>query len=60
MTQHNRQLQPKCRGHYRQGRGRFIEINAGFGHQFGWSSEQTLSRTSLELGIGRAQNIACA
>ena len=31
--------------------GRFIEINAGFERQFGWTSEQTLGRTSLELGI---------
>ena len=31
--------------------GRFIEVNAGFERQFGWSSEQTLGRTSLEMGI---------
>lgn len=31
--------------------GRFIEINAGFERQFGWSSAQTLGRTSLEMGI---------
>lgn len=31
--------------------GRFIEVNAGFEQQFGWSSEQTLGRTSLEIGI---------
>ncbi|WAC43663.1 PAS domain S-box protein [Pseudomonas sp. SL4(2022)] len=31
--------------------GRFIEINAGFEHQFGWTSAQTLGRTSLEMGI---------
>ncbi len=31
--------------------GRFIEINAGFERQFGWTSEQTLGRTSLEMGI---------
>jgi diguanylate cyclase (GGDEF)-like protein/PAS domain S-box-containing protein len=31
--------------------GRFIEINAGFERQFGWSSAQTLDRTSLEMGI---------
>jgi len=31
--------------------GRFVEINAGFERQFGWSSEQTLGRTSLEMGI---------
>lgn len=34
-----------------QATGRFIEINAGFTRQFGWSSEETLGRTSLELGI---------
>ncbi|MDX1300132.1 MAG: PAS domain S-box protein, partial [Pseudomonas sp.] len=31
--------------------GRFIEVNAGFQRQFGWTSEQTLGRTSLEIGI---------
>ena len=31
--------------------GRFIEVNAGFEQQFGWSSEQTIGRTSLEIGI---------
>lgn len=31
--------------------GRFIEVNAGFERQFGWSSQETLGRTSLELGI---------
>lgn len=31
--------------------GRFIEINAGFERQFGWSSEQTLGSTSMDLGI---------
>ncbi|MFZ3155447.1 PAS domain S-box protein [Pseudomonas sp.] len=31
--------------------GRFIEINAGFERQFGWSSTETLGRTSLEMGI---------
>ncbi|HLA33155.1 MAG TPA: PAS domain S-box protein [Pseudomonas sp.] len=31
--------------------GRFIEVNAGFERQFGWSSAETLGRTSLELGI---------
>jgi PAS domain S-box-containing protein len=31
--------------------GRFLEINAGFERQFGWTSAQTLGRTSLEMGI---------
>ncbi|WP_405118497.1 PAS domain S-box protein [Pseudomonas leptonychotis] len=31
--------------------GRFLEVNAGFERQFGWSSEETLGRTSLEMGI---------
>jgi diguanylate cyclase (GGDEF)-like protein/PAS domain S-box-containing protein len=31
--------------------GRFLEVNAGFERQFGWSSEETLGRTSLEVGI---------
>lgn len=31
--------------------GRFIEVNAGFERQFGWSSSETLGRTSLELGV---------
>ena len=31
--------------------GRFIEINAGFTRQFGWTSQETLGRTSVELGI---------
>ncbi|OEC33199.1 sensory box protein [Pseudomonas sp. 21C1] len=31
--------------------GRFIEINAGFERQFGWSSAETLGRTSLEMGL---------
>ena len=31
--------------------GRFIEVNAGFERQFGWTSAQTLGRTSLEIGI---------
>ncbi len=31
--------------------GRFLEVNAGFERQFGWSSSETLGRTSLELGI---------
>ena len=31
--------------------GRFIEVNPGFERQFGWSSRETLGRTSLEIGI---------
>lgn len=31
--------------------GRFIEVNAGFERQFGWTVEQTLGRTSLEMGV---------
>ncbi|WP_339462860.1 PAS domain S-box protein [Pseudomonas sp. EA_105y_Pfl2_R69] len=31
--------------------GCFIAVNAGFERQFGWSSQETLGRTSLELGI---------
>lgn len=36
--------------------GRFIEVNAGFERQFGWSSEQTLGRTSLEMGVWACLN----
>ncbi|HUE94271.1 PAS domain S-box protein [Pseudomonas sp.] len=31
--------------------GRFIEVNAGFTRQFGWTSQETLGRTAVELGI---------
>ncbi|MDH4612012.1 PAS domain S-box protein [Pseudomonas sp. BN102] len=31
--------------------GRFIEINAGFERQFGWSKDETIGRSSLDLGI---------
>lgn len=31
--------------------GRFIEVNPSFERQFGWSSAETLGRTSLEMGI---------
>ncbi|WP_103102918.1 bifunctional diguanylate cyclase/phosphodiesterase [Pseudomonas sp. LFM046] len=31
--------------------GRFLEINAGFERQFGWSKDETIGRSSLELGI---------
>ncbi|MGG2400009.1 PAS domain S-box protein [Pseudomonas sp. SH1-B] len=31
--------------------GRFIEVNPSFEQQFGWSSGETIGRTSLELGI---------
>ncbi|MFC5695086.1 PAS domain S-box protein [Pseudomonas sp. GCM10022186] len=31
--------------------GRFIEVNAGFERQFGWSKDETIGRSSLELGI---------
>ncbi|MGL4318517.1 MAG: EAL domain-containing protein [Pseudomonas sp.] len=31
--------------------GRFIEINPAFERQFGWSKDETLGRTSLEMGI---------
>ncbi|MBC9250078.1 sensory box protein [Pseudomonas alcaligenes] len=31
--------------------GRFLEINPAFERQFGWSKEEAVGRTSLELGI---------
>ncbi|MDH4569445.1 PAS domain S-box protein [Pseudomonas sp. BN414] len=31
--------------------GLFLEINVGFERQFGWSQEETIGRSSLELGI---------
>ncbi|WP_439858993.1 sensor domain-containing protein [Pseudomonas sp. MBLB4136] len=31
--------------------GRFIEVNANFARQFGWSQAEVVGRTSLELGI---------
>ncbi|BAN47736.1 PAS domain S-box protein [Metapseudomonas resinovorans] len=31
--------------------GCFMEINTGFERQFGWSQEETIGRSSLELGI---------
>ncbi|SDG76426.1 PAS domain S-box-containing protein/diguanylate cyclase (GGDEF) domain-containing protein [Pseudomonas benzenivorans] len=31
--------------------GRFIEVNASFERQFGWSKAEAVGRTSLELGI---------
>lgn len=31
--------------------GRFLDVNDGFVHGFGWPREQVIGRTSLELGI---------
>ncbi|WP_263144263.1 PAS domain S-box protein [Pseudomonas sp. RIT-PI-AD] len=31
--------------------GRFIEVNASFERQFGWSATEAIGRTSLELGL---------
>ncbi|VXC37308.1 PAS domain S-box-containing protein/diguanylate cyclase (GGDEF) domain-containing protein [Pseudomonas sp. 8Z] len=31
--------------------GRFVEVNTSFERQFGWSNQETIGRTSLELGI---------
>ncbi|AOE84557.1 sensor domain-containing protein [Pseudomonas sp. TCU-HL1] len=31
--------------------GRFLEINLGFERQFGWSQEEAIGQSSLELGI---------
>ncbi|WP_341305015.1 PAS domain S-box protein [Pseudomonas sp. TMP25] len=31
--------------------GRFIEVNAGFERQFGWTSEQVIGRSSVEMGV---------
>lgn len=31
--------------------GLFIEVNRGFEHQFGWTAEESIGRTSLDLNI---------
>jgi len=31
--------------------GRFLEVNAGFERQFGWSSSEAIGRTSTDMGI---------